>query len=86
MSDMGDYFREHRSMSKARRAMNRDNSAEILERAGVTFGKRNGGAHLIVMHEGKTVDFWPGTGKWLDRDGPGGRGVFKLLKHLGVSA
>lgn len=50
------------------------------------FEVKNDGAHLIVRHEGQTVDFWPGTGKYKPRK-PGarhGRGVFNLLKLLGI--
>lgn len=91
MSDMGEDFRAMREHGQQRRAANREDSPALLRQHGVTFDSRNNGAHLIVKHAGKTVDFWPGTGKWIDRfapsgRAPNGRGVFKLLKHLGVSA
>lgn len=69
-----------------RRASNRELSADKLSGLGVQFESKNGGAHLIVKHGGLTVDFWPGTGKYIPRK-PGakhGRGVFNLLKLLGV--
>lgn len=83
-------WRAMRERSAEKRAENREQSARILERAGVKYVARNNGAHLTVTHAGKTVDFWPGTGKWIDRFALSGRpstgrGVFKLLKHLGVS-
>lgn len=70
-----------------RRAKNRDGGAEILSKAGVEFESKNGGAHLVVRHAGKTVDFWPGTGKFIPREPrpKHGRGVFNLLKILGVN-
>lgn len=74
-----------RQRSMEKRAANRQQSAELLERAHVKYISRNLGAHLTVTHGGRIVYFWPGTGKWFDRAGPKGRGVFKLLKHLGVS-
>lgn len=69
-----------------RRADNRDRSAAILDRLGVSFESKNGGAHLIVTHDGKTVDFWPGTGKFIQRQSGArhGRGVFNLMKLLGI--
>lgn len=85
MSDMGDDFRALREHSQEKRAGNRESSAEILKRAGVDFTVHNRGAHLIVRHGGIRVDFWPGTGKWSSRGGRNDRGVFKLLKFLGVS-
>jgi hypothetical protein len=83
-SDMGEMFNELRDLSKAKRAENRVASAKILSEKGLDFYTRNDGAHLIVSHESGTVDFWPGTGLWKVRGGKRGRGVFKLLKHLGV--
>lgn len=71
--------------SQVRRGENRENSAVILTERGVQFEAKNMGAHLIVSHEGKIVDFWPGTGKYIPRGfGRPGRGVFNLLKAIGV--
>lgn len=79
-------YQQRRIEGQLKRAANRQQSAQILKRAGVAFVTRNMGAHLTVTHGERSVDFWPGTGMWIDRSGPKGRGVFKLLKHLGVSA
>jgi len=87
MGDMADDFNAMREHSQVKRASNRISSAGLLEARGITFESKNGGAHLIVQHEGKVIDFWPGTGKWIAR-GSGknagciGRGVFPLLKYL----
>lgn len=73
--------------SQARRADNRAGSADMLQELGVSFERNNMGAHLIVSHDGKVVDFWPGTGKYIPRGfGRPGRGVFNLLKLIGVKA
>lgn len=72
--------------SQMRRASNRQNSANILHRAGVRFDMKNDGAHLIVKSNPIT-DFWPGTGKYIQRGTlKEGRGVFNLLKLIGVKA
>lgn len=72
--------------SQERRTGNRDNSAQVLADNGIAYLSKNGGAHLVVAHEGEVVDFWPGTGKFTPRGGGrSGRGVFNLLKHLGVT-
>ncbi|HEX5461853.1 MAG TPA: hypothetical protein VFX20_17955 [Steroidobacteraceae bacterium] len=84
MSDMGEDFRAYREHWQEKRADNREQSTQILTDCGIGFISRNMGAHLTVTHAGKIVDFWPGTGKWIDRAGPKGRGVFPLLRHLGV--
>lgn len=70
-----------------RRAANRESSAQILDRCGVSFESKNSGAHLIVTHGERVADFWPGTGKYIPRKfGRPGRGVFNLMKVLGVPA
>jgi hypothetical protein len=73
------------SESAERRAKNRQSSAEMLAERGIQFETKNMGAHLVVSHDGKVADFWPGTGKYIPRGGGRpGRGVFNLLKLLGV--
>lgn len=72
--------------SQKRRASNRESSADLLSQADIQFDSKNGGAHLIVSHGGKVIDFWPGTGKFIPRGfGKEGRGVFNLMKVLGVT-
>ena len=79
---MMDGFAAGREDSKERRAANRANSARILREHDVGFTEYNDGAHLAVRG---TVDFWPGTGKWIVRaTREEGRGVFALLRRLGV--
>lgn len=73
-----------REESAARRASNRERSAAILTERGIPFVTNNGGVHLQV---GKPViaDFWPGTGYFRFRlSGVKGRGVFNLLRSMGV--
>ena len=89
MSDVGDDYKLLRERSQQKRAHNRNDSADILSQKGVQYSVSNNGAHLIVKHDGVTVDFWPGTGKYIVRTGSRaqlrGRGVFSLLDVLGVS-
>ena len=75
--------------SKARRAGHRENSPAMLRGAGIAFETKNNGAHLIVRHNAKVADFWPGTGKFGirgDVDAKGDqrwyRGVRLLIKRL----
>ena len=83
--DMGTMWREIKKQRQEKRAHNRASSAERLKTEGIAFTEKNLGAHLVVTHNGHTVDFWPGTGKWITRDGRfcvKGRGVKNLIKHL----
>lgn len=73
--------------SKERRRSSRERSACMLQSLGVEFESKNDGAHLIVTHNGLTIDFWPGTGKFIPRkrNPKHGRGVFQMLAVLGIS-
>lgn len=84
MSEIGDCFAGMKEASRVKRASNRETSAEILRKAGVSFVSYNDGAHLVITHRGANHNFWPGTGLWRTVSGIKGRGVGHLLKHLGV--
>ena len=86
MSEAAEIFHDLKAESKERRSNNRCRSTGMLTGLGLQFEIKNDGAHLIVRHEGQAVDFWPGTGKYKPRK-PGtqyGRGVFNMLKYLGI--
>lgn len=87
MGDMGDYWRDVRPAmqeeSRQKRASNRESSAKMLAAAGIAFEAKNEGAHLIVTANGRTVDFWPGTGLWIERGtSRQKRGVRRLIAEL----
>lgn len=83
MGDTGDDFNARRAAKQEKRADNREQSAEVLTRAGVVFESKNMGAHLIVQAGASVVDFWPGTGLWIARPlGEKGRGVAKLVRFV----
>ena len=82
MSDIGEMWAAQREASQAKRASNREQSARLLASTGIPFVSRNGGAHLIVG-EPPFADFWPGTGKFIERgSNRSGRGVKNLLRAL----
>lgn len=82
MSEIGDDFKYLREQGQKKRASNREQSARILEENGIVFTTHNYGAHLIVEGSEWFIDFWPGTGKWKDRNGTKGFGVRNLIKHI----
>jgi hypothetical protein len=87
MGDMGDYWRDvrpdMRKKNMEKRASNRESSAKMLADSGVAFETKNSGAHLIVTASGRTVDFWPGTGLWIERGtSKQKRGVRRLIAEL----
>lgn len=84
MSDIDDSWR--REESKERRAHNRENGLAALKERSIHVEQKNNGFHLIVKHGDKVVDYWPGTGLWMDRavQSMRRRGIRSLLTHLGV--
>jgi len=83
MSETGEFFAAWRQERMAKRASNRANSARMLEEKGISFSEHNNGAHLIVYGKLATFDFWPGTGKFVQRPTKlYQRGVEKLIKQV----
>lgn len=83
-SEMGEMWAAHHEARRQKRASNTEYSTQALIDAKVHFRPYNNGAHLIIQHEGKVVDFWPSTGLWQPRNGTPKRGLVRLLKYLGV--
>lgn len=80
MGDMGELFNAMKVASQEKRASNRKTSAAMLDDAGVLYTPKNNGAHLILN---AGYDFWPGTGKWIQRGtNKKGRGVRNLIKAI----
>jgi hypothetical protein len=85
MGDEGDFWRDVKpgmiEASKKKRASNRENARRMLLKSGLTFQTKNNGAHLVVHGAAGIIDFWPGTGKYISRDGiHKGRGLRHVLK------
>ena len=82
MGDMGELFNAMKEKSKERRSSHREQSPKMLKGANIPFESKNGGAHLIVEGFECYIDFWPGTGKWISRNGKKGFGVRNLIKYI----
>jgi hypothetical protein len=84
MGDMGDLWRDVKAFRKERKEANykRINPEQQLRDAGYSFESKNYGLHLIIRVNGKTINFWPTTGKWRHPAGRGGYGIANLLKYL----
>lgn len=58
-------------------------ASDRLKQAGIAFERKQRGAHLIIRHAGRTLDFWPLLGQWIDRARQRRRlGVRALIKEL----
>jgi hypothetical protein len=76
-------WHEYKKMGQEKRRNNRLHSAVILDENSILYDTHNGGAHLVVRHNGFIVDFWPGTGKYSFRGSQKyKRGVHNLIKDL----
>lgn len=80
MIDIIEVFSDARKSSQDKREKNRESSANILKEKGINFDVKNYGIHLVVKGKNCLIDFWPGTGKFIARNGKKGRGVFNLIK------
>lgn len=79
------FFKAKRAHAKEKRSKNRESSLRTLQEKQVPFEAFNRGAHLKVRKGDEWVDFWPGTGLWKHGEVQG-RGVFKLLRYIGVDS
>jgi len=72
-----------REASVERRSNNRTRGAERLREEGIEYEERNYGSHLIIKAGSVWFDYWPGTGKWTERNsGTYGRGISGLLARI----
>lgn len=79
-NETAEMWREWKRQRAAKRASNRDTSAQMLKQAGIQFESKNHGAHLIVAGR---YDFWPGTGLWQARgEATKQRGVRRLIARI----
>lgn len=81
-------YAAQKEISREKRAGNREQSTQFLDERGIEYTECNHGAHLIVKGKIKhgTIDFWPGTGRFIGRDDKrcDGRGVRNLIKYCDV--
>lgn len=83
MGDMGDLYSAYRKARQQKRASNRDHSITVLDSEGIKCEVKNYGAHLIVRHGDVVIDYWPGTGLWIDRrDKLKRRGIKRLIVYV----
>lgn len=78
---MGELFNAWRDHRKVKRLSNLVWSTQRLRDLGILFESKNGGIHLIVCGH---IDYWPSTGKWIDRKDPRKqtRGIDALIRHI----
>lgn len=83
MSSVGEDFAEMKNQRKIKRLRNRTQTLTLLKQLNINFTEHNHGAHLIIEHNERVFDLWPGTGKYLNRTTHKyNRGVFNLLEEL----
>jgi len=85
--EIGEIYKAIREESQKKREENRQNAPEILMQNEISFMTKNNGAHIVIFSlsnpERAQYDFWPGTGKYTNRQTQrSGRGIFNLIKEL----
>lgn len=86
MSEQIEIFQAMNAHRQEERRERRVAHAATLRKLGVNMQEKNLGAHLIIRHNGLTVDFWPGTERWMVRSDSGRprRGFEALLDRLKI--
>lgn len=86
MSEQIEIFQAMRGHQQEERRERRASHASTLRALGVNMQEKNQGAHLIIRRNGLTVDFWPGTERWMVRGESGRtrRGFGALLDRLNL--
>lgn len=86
MSEQIEIFQAMKKHRQEERRELRVTHASTLRALGVNMQEKNQGAHLIIRHNGLTVDFWPGTERWMVRSDTGRprRGFGALLDRLKI--
>lgn len=82
MNETTEVFKAIKEHSQEKRASNRESSAQYLKDKDIPFTSKNNGAHLIVEGFDCFIDFWPGTGRWISRNGKRGFGVRNLVNYI----
>ena len=75
-------WRAYKKMKQEERRGRRGGAPERLTTAGILFEVKNSGAHVIVKAGVGKIDFWPGTTKWIDRNGGRGYGIDNLIGRV----
>lgn len=83
MGDMIDLYGDLRKHKQEERAKRRAADLLLLAEEGINLASiNNDGAHIIVNHGGRVIDYWPGTSLWIDRKTQKRRrGVRQLINY-----
>ena len=82
MSDTVETYKAMHEHNKQVREQRRMKAPGALTCRGIEFESKNEGAHLIVKGPKGLIDYWPGTGRWIDRTGGKGFGFKGLIAHI----
>ncbi|HZN48393.1 MAG TPA: hypothetical protein VFB71_12270 [Ramlibacter sp.] len=85
MGEQSEYFDAAKAEHRERAAARRLEAPAKLTALHLEYVSRNNGAHLIVKHGRRWIDYWPGTCRWCERRSKNrGWGLRSLLVSLGV--
>lgn len=82
--DLGEAFAARKEAKREKKAKNMESTVQILEAHGIKYRKLS---HYHFRLVDADWDIWPTTGKFQNhKTKEQGRGVFKLLKKLGITS
>ncbi len=86
MSEIGDGWAAYKEASREKKEQDPfTHATKLLDLYNVPYKSLNNGVQLLVTGQVHMFDFWPKTGRFLDRNTrTSSTGIFKLLKLCGV--
>lgn len=85
--DMGNYYAAMKEHSREKKLSNKETAKQLFELHKVDYETKNNGMMWIVnSKEHGTVIYYPTTGLYSVKNIKKGRGVFNLLKFIGIQA
>lgn len=81
MGDMAEEYRALKEHKKLKKEAMKVGNIAFLDVVGIPYESKNNGLHIIISRSGVVIDFYPSTGKWIDRDKGKGYGTNSLREH-----
>ena len=83
VNEVSEMWRDYHEMKQQKKRSNLEHSTSQLADCGIPFVSHNGGIHLVVTKEARTIDYWPSTGLWWIRGTTHKRrGIQKLIQYM----
>ncbi|MFK3558305.1 hypothetical protein [Pasteurella multocida] len=84
MREIESAFLAYKQARKQVKQKNQEQNTSLLKELNIGFESKINGAYLVIKHNSKTLDFYPSTGLWWDRENKSKqyRGIRKLIDYI----